>query len=174
MARLLKLSPSSQEDIMLSSRFEERKGLLSGIDTLPFSEAEEPKLSSTWLKSTLLSLGPTRIAVVISALFGLVLGVFYWLSAPECLAKDLHFNGDTLRSNGTHDFKRTVILVSIDGLRDAILMFTHRLVANIIYRADYLDRGLTPHLLDISKEGLRAKFMKPVFPVSSSCCHERT
>jgi hypothetical protein len=174
MARLLKLSPSSQEDIMLSSRFEERKGLLSGIDTLPFSEAEEPKPSSTWLKSTLLSLGPTRIAVVISALFGLVFGVFYWLSAPQCLAKDLHFNGDTLRSNGTHDFKRTVILVSIDGLRDAIFMFTHRLVANIIYRADYLDRGLTPHLLDISKEGLRAKFMKPVFPVSSSCFHERT
>ncbi|KIO05372.1 hypothetical protein M404DRAFT_999981 [Pisolithus tinctorius Marx 270] len=49
--------------------------------------------------------------------------------------------------NGTHEFKRTVILVSIDGLR-----------------ADYLDRGLTPHLLDISKQGMRAKFMKPVFP----------
>ena len=32
-------------------------------------------------------------------------------------------------------------------------------------RADYLDRGLTPHLLDISKKGLRAKFMRPVFPV---------
>jgi hypothetical protein len=39
--------------------------------------------------------------------------------------------------------------------------------ANIMHRADYLDRGLTPHLLDISKQGLRAKFMKPVFPVSS-------
>jgi hypothetical protein len=166
MAQLVNFSPSSQEDIMLSSRVEERKGLLSGIDTSPVSEAEEPKLSS-WLKSTLLSHGPTRIAVVISALFGLFFGVFYWLSAPQCPAKDLHFNGDTLRSNGTHDFKRTVLLVSIDGLRDAIFMFTHRVVANIIYRADYLDRGLTPHLLDISKEGLRAKFMKPVFPVSS-------
>lgn len=33
-------------------------------------------------------------------------------------------------------------------------------------RAEYLDRGLTPHLLDISKKGLRAKFMKPIFPVS--------
>ncbi|KAI6016235.1 nucleotide pyrophosphatase [Pisolithus marmoratus] len=49
--------------------------------------------------------------------------------------------------NGTHEFKRTVILVSIDGLR-----------------ADYLDRGLTPHLLEISKQGIRAEFMKPVFP----------
>jgi hypothetical protein len=32
-------------------------------------------------------------------------------------------------------------------------------------RADYLDRGFTPHLLDISKQGLRAKHMRPVFPV---------
>jgi hypothetical protein len=39
--------------------------------------------------------------------------------------------------------------------------------ANSMHRADYLDRGLTPHLLDISKKGLRAKSMKPVFPVSS-------
>jgi len=57
------------------------------------------------------------------------------------------FSGHALRSNGTHDYKRTVLMVSIDGLR-----------------ADYLDRGLTPHLLDISKKGLRAKSMQPVFP----------
>jgi predicted AlkP superfamily pyrophosphatase or phosphodiesterase len=44
-------------------------------------------------------------------------------------------------------FKKTVILVSIDGMR-----------------ADYLDRGLTPHLLNISRQGLRAKAMKPIFP----------
>ncbi len=46
-------------------------------------------------------------------------------------------------------------------------MFTHPLATNIPHRADYLDRGLTPHLLDISKQGIRAKFMKPIFPVSS-------
>ncbi|TFK24366.1 nucleotide pyrophosphatase [Coprinopsis marcescibilis] len=57
------------------------------------------------------------------------------------------FSGDTTKSNGTHDFKRTVVMVSIDGLRAA-----------------YLDRGLTPHLLDISKKGLRAKAMRPIFP----------
>ncbi|TFL02619.1 alkaline-phosphatase-like protein [Pterulicium gracile] len=50
-------------------------------------------------------------------------------------------------SNGTHEFKKTVLIVSIDGLR-----------------ADYLDRGLTPHLLDISRKGLRAKSMQPIFP----------
>ena len=32
-------------------------------------------------------------------------------------------------------------------------------------RADYLDRGLSPHLLALSKKGLRAKSMKPIFPV---------
>ncbi|TFK87336.1 Phosphodiest-domain-containing protein [Polyporus arcularius HHB13444] len=52
-----------------------------------------------------------------------------------------------LLSNGTHEFKKSAIIVSIDGLR-----------------ADYLDRGLTPHLLAISKDGLRAKSMKPIFP----------
>ncbi|KAI9059261.1 hypothetical protein FKP32DRAFT_1173925 [Trametes sanguinea] len=52
-----------------------------------------------------------------------------------------------LVSNGTHEFRKSALIVSIDGLR-----------------ADYLDRGLTPHLLAISKDGLRAKSMKPVFP----------
>lgn len=41
--------------------------------------------------------------------------------------------------------------------------------ANDGFRADYLDRGLTPHLLDISKKGLRAKSMKPIFPVCPRC-----
>ncbi|KAG5219761.1 type phosphodiesterase/nucleotide pyrophosphatase [Salix suchowensis] len=30
--------------------------------------------------------------------------------------------------------------------------------------ADYLDRGLTPHLRNVSKQGIRAKFMRPIFP----------
>lgn len=34
-------------------------------------------------------------------------------------------------------------------------------------RVDYLDRGFTPHLLNVGKQGLRAKFMRPVFPVRS-------
>ena len=119
MARLLKLSPSSQEDIVLSSPSEERKGLLSGVDTLPVSEADEPKLSSLWRNSRL-TFGPARIAAVIGAFFGLVLGGFYWFSAPSCSARALHFNGDTLRSNGTQEFKRTVLLVSIDGLRHVL------------------------------------------------------
>ena len=173
MARLLKLSPSSQEDIVLSSPSEERKGLLSGVDTLPVSEVDEPKLSSLWRNSRL-SFGPARIAALIGAFFGLVLGGFYWFSTPSCSARALHFNGDTLRSNGTQEFKRTVLLVSIDGLRYVLFGVHHHFAANVLHRADYLDRGLTPHLLDISKQGLRAKSMKPVFPVSISFCYGGT
>lgn len=40
-----------------------------------------------------------------------------------------------------------VILVSIDG-----------------FRADYLDRGLTPALLSLARDGVRADAMKPAFP----------
>ena len=75
---------------------------------------------------------------------------------------------DTARfSNGTHEFKRTVILISIDGLRQVLPCVYSSSYPYIIDSASYLDRGLTPHLLDISRQGLRAKYMKPVFPVSS-------
>ncbi|BGP18628.1 hypothetical protein JCM10213_004177 [Rhodosporidiobolus nylandii] len=55
--------------------------------------------------------------------------------------------GGGRRWNGTHWWDPTVILVSLDGVR-----------------ADYLERGLTPHLLNISRKGLRAEYLEPVFP----------
>jgi len=114
MAHHLKPSPSSQEYISLSNPSEEREGLLSGVDT----EAKELKQSSL---GHLLSFGLTRISVVVAGLLGLVFGLLCWFSASPSPITPLHFNGDTLRSNGTHDFKRTVILVSIDGLRYALV-----------------------------------------------------
>lgn len=54
---------------------------------------------------------------------------------------------DGKKSNGSHWFDPTVIIISLDGVR-----------------ADYLERGLTPHLLDIAHRGLRAKYMQPIFP----------
>lgn len=50
-------------------------------------------------------------------------------------------------NNGTHDFEPTVILVSLDG-----------------FRADYLERGISPNLKKIIDNGTRAKFMIPSFP----------
>ncbi|GAA6005146.1 nucleotide pyrophosphatase/phosphodiesterase family protein [Rhodotorula paludigena] len=55
--------------------------------------------------------------------------------------------GGGKRWNGTHWWDPTVLLVSLDGVR-----------------ADYLERGMTPHLLDISRKGVRAKYLKPSFP----------
>ncbi|GAA5873558.1 hypothetical protein JCM8547_005618 [Rhodosporidiobolus lusitaniae] len=55
--------------------------------------------------------------------------------------------GGGRRWNGTHWWDPTVILISLDGVR-----------------ADYLERGLTPHLLNISRRGLRADYLQPAFP----------
>ncbi|KAJ2840876.1 hypothetical protein FBU31_000017 [Coemansia sp. 'formosensis'] len=55
-----------------------------------------------------------------------------------------------LISNGTHWYQPTIILVSLDG-----------------FRADYLDRGITPELLNIGRKGLRADYMIPSFPSST-------
>ncbi|KAM0750332.1 Phosphodiest-domain-containing protein [Meredithblackwellia eburnea MCA 4105] len=49
--------------------------------------------------------------------------------------------------NGTHWWDRTVLLVSLDGVR-----------------RDYLDKGLTPHLIGAARKGLKAEYLKPVFP----------
>ncbi|KAH9889967.1 Phosphodiest-domain-containing protein [Cubamyces lactineus] len=70
-----------------------------------------------------------------------------WSGSGEGCAEGRKLRTAGLLSNGTHEFKKSALIVSIDGLR-----------------ADYLDRGLTPYLLAISKDGLRAKSMKPVFP----------
>lgn len=39
---------------------------------------------------------------------------------PPTFENQLLFNGETVRSNGTHDYKRAVLLVSIDGLRSVV------------------------------------------------------
>ena len=106
-------SPSSLRANTLLSQSEERKGLLSGIDTPSVSEADTSKSSPLCDRSTCLSF------TVAGFLLGLILGVSYYLYTPPPLV-NLHFNGQTLRSNGTQEFKRTVLLVSIDGLRYAL------------------------------------------------------
>lgn len=50
-------------------------------------------------------------------------------------------------SNGTHTFGPTVLIISLDGVR-----------------ASYLEEGLTPHLLQLSRKGLRAQYLQSVFP----------
>lgn len=52
-----------------------------------------------------------------------------------------------LLSNGTSNFAPTTILISLDG-----------------FRADFLDRGLTPTLNSFIAEGVSPKYMLPSFP----------
>ncbi|PPJ49563.1 hypothetical protein CBER1_01919 [Cercospora berteroae] len=52
-----------------------------------------------------------------------------------------------MRSNGTHDFAPTTILISLDG-----------------FRADFLHRGLTPTLSSFVQQGVSPKYMMPSFP----------
>ncbi|CAO3596337.1 unnamed protein product [Absidia cylindrospora] len=49
--------------------------------------------------------------------------------------------------NGTHYFGSTVILISLDGLRN-----------------DYLKRGVTPQLVEFGATGMQADYMLPSFP----------
>ncbi|KAJ6452538.1 alkaline-phosphatase-like protein [Mycena vitilis] len=143
--------PTSSRKPYDDSRTEERKGLLSGSD-----EFEGPSDSDNWKAEAELEdtdRGWSRRKIVGSAvglIALLITGAFtrsLFVSPSTATHPNLMFHGAGVRSNGTHDFKRTVLIVSIDGLR-----------------ADYLDRGLTPHLLDISKQGLRAKALVPIFP----------
>ncbi|KAJ7147177.1 alkaline-phosphatase-like protein [Mycena crocata] len=125
---------------------EETKGLLS--DSSPDewkaeTELDEPDSQRGWPRNKIICIAVGFIILIITGTFARTV----LSSPPGPTHPNLLFHGEGVRSNGTHDFKRTVLVVSIDGLR-----------------ADYLDRGLTPHLLDISKQGLRAKALVPIFP----------
>lgn len=60
-----------------------------------------------------------------------------WAGGDDGASKLEGGGGEGARWNGTHWWDRTVLLVSLDGVR-----------------ADYLERGLTPHLVGIAKKGL--------------------
>lgn len=140
-------SMTNARDVDLSASPDERRSLLSNSDVVSdaahteFKEQPTPHALSSkkrnWRfagSSILLSL------IFVTTVFGLWPHTRYGARSGR----------DALYSNGTHEFKKTVLMISIDG-----------------FRADYLDRGFTPHLLDISQKGVRAEHMKPVFPVRS-------
>ena len=106
------------------------------------------------------------IFVILAAVWGrpLLLPAPHSLQPQEELA--VQNDPNAILSNGTHLYQKTVLLVSIDGLRLVISPLPYIELRDCC-RASYLDWGLTPHLLHISKRGLRARYMKPSFPVSA-------
>ena len=160
----------------------ELQGLLSGVDAsnLDTEDARRNNLKAKarvpfeWFEDDSQSMRKRKHLAILAIVFVLLL-----LGAaliPPYISRgggrkaagahpNSHFVGSELRSNGTHDFKRTVLIVSIDGLRCVSCCHIEMEPLTRALRAEYLDRGLTPHLLEISKKGLRAKYMKPIFPV---------
>ncbi|KAG6885059.1 hypothetical protein C0993_006287 [Termitomyces sp. T159_Od127] len=140
---------------------QEEEGLLSGVPSPALKENSEVS-NNTWSSKRIVGTATFFIALLISGAFART-----FLCAPIAPASRSvsgWYKGDNLLSNGTHEFKRTVLVVSIDGLRFVLQFDVSCYLLSDNYRADYLDRGLTPHLLHISENGLRAKSMKPVFP----------
>ncbi|KAG9014055.1 hypothetical protein FRB94_000253 [Tulasnella sp. JGI-2019a] len=120
---------------------EELAALLPGSQTPSHRNASDPKNHQTGFKPRFLAL--LGLSLTIAAT---ITGLSWWYIPRP---KEIIHPTESLAvlSNGTHPFARTVLLVSLDGLR-----------------ADYINRNLTTHLHDISVKGLRAKWMKPIFP----------
>ncbi|KAJ5085170.1 Type I phosphodiesterase/nucleotide pyrophosphatase/phosphate transferase [Penicillium argentinense] len=97
----------------------------------------EPPSRPSWLKILLVS------AVIVVFFFILLLGAYKASSGFR--ASRAH--PQSLLSNGTALFAPTTILISLDG-----------------FRADFLDRGLTPSLNSLVANGVSPQYMNPSFP----------
>jgi hypothetical protein len=103
---------------------EERKGLLSHFDVddrdngeLPHYEDEEyaePRERTPLQKRRIAWIAGGFIALILGASF-LVPTLRMWCSGMGDASRPT--DPSKLLSNGTHEFKRTVLIVSIDGLR---------------------------------------------------------
>ena len=115
------LVPPYSQDGLLKPAPEERKGLLSNFDVdyseLRYHEDEEyaePRERTPLRKR--------RIARIAGAIVALILGTMFlapmsrvWCGGMDAASRLLDPSG--LLSNGTHEFKRTVLIVSLDGFR---------------------------------------------------------
>lgn len=96
---------------------EERKGLLSGKDELGHKdddELEEDLSKHSWSRRKVILVSSLLIVLLLS---GALMQHVVIRNKVYTKHPNLSFNGEYIRSNGTHDFKRTVLIVSIDGLR---------------------------------------------------------
>ena len=90
-----------------------------------------------------------RLVLIYLAIIGLfvalLFGAYKASSKKHKLAPEVH--GKTTYSNGTHIFRPTTILISLDG-----------------FRADFLNRDITPALNAFAGSGVSPKYMLPSFP----------
>ncbi|KAK8194027.1 alkaline-phosphatase-like protein [Phyllosticta paracitricarpa] len=135
--------PGSGED----SRLMEEGGRLSSSSSRESSEVDKHRvrdvrerrkksLSSRWIRPLLY--------VAVAVLF-LVLFLFAYRISGFRPTK--HYEGQLMRWNGTSHFAPTTILISLDG-----------------FRADFLQRKLTPTLQSFIDSGISPQYMLPSFP----------
>ena len=107
----------------LEPTLEEREGLLSNFDPENRNDGEPPRYEDEeYAKSReRVPLQNKGIARIAPSLIGLVLGVAFlapiatmWYGGMG--AANRPTDPSTLLSNGTHEFKQTVLIVSFDGL----------------------------------------------------------
>lgn len=90
---------------------EERKGLLSTTDDDYDDGPEDHSDAKPWKRKRIVLTAFIFIALLIT---GVIARALLRTTRPPPRHP---FTGTVLRSNGTHEFKRTVLIVSIDGLR---------------------------------------------------------
>lgn len=96
---------------------EEREGLLSGKEHFD-SEHDESRSD----------VPRTRVYVLASVLALLMLGAIFAPPLLKTAARPVaDFNSRKLRTNGTHAFRKTALIVSIDGLRYVLPSVTYHL-----------------------------------------------
>ncbi|KAG8962198.1 hypothetical protein FRC03_004512 [Tulasnella sp. 419] len=138
------------EDEQLDLKGSESMALLQESARIDQEETTKEGRSTKWTRHSTkrwpISVAIHSIACFLMAL-ALVLVTFGSFWTKPYHSASLSGPADKILSNGTHDWQRTVLMLSIDGLR-----------------ADYVQRNLTTHLHDISLKGIRAKYMKPIFP----------
>jgi hypothetical protein len=99
----------TQRTSLDSTHDEEREGLLSGAPRKP---DDVPEASTGWSRRRVAIVGGALVLLLISAAFAPAL-----LGRGRARRPTPPVHGGDLQSNGTHDFRRTVLIVSIDGLR---------------------------------------------------------
>jgi hypothetical protein len=104
-----------------SPTIEEEEGLLSGQSAQGSGTKydEEPlKGSEGWSRKKMITVATVFIALLITGAFTRTLYYGAGSRKQEAPVHSQWFLGDgNTRSNGTNEFKRTVVIVSIDGLR---------------------------------------------------------
>ena len=116
------LSPRYSQDGLSRPTPEERKGLLSNFDVEDHNgdppryedDYVEPQGRTPLRKRKIVCVAGSFIALILGASFLMPLSRM-WCGGMGATSRPT--DPSKLLSNGTHEFKRTVLIVSIDGLR---------------------------------------------------------